>query len=110
MYRMEALVIDPSDTEAGLLALHRLLLIARSDTGQSRRVANFLLAWWNAGRDGGFDMTDLWQVDRAIADDMIAVFALVSRTWSYPDRFGLGPDFEQLVTLWRQPKRRRARA
>lgn len=103
-------MIDPSDIEGGLLALHRLLLIAKSDTGQSSRVANFLLAWWNAGRDGGFDMTDLWNVDREIADDMIKVFALISRTWSYPDRFGLGPDFEELVTAWRKPKRRRARA
>ena len=29
-------------------ALERLIAIAHSDTGQSRRVADFLLAWWNA--------------------------------------------------------------
>ena len=30
-------------------ALERLIQIAQGDTGQSRIVANFLLAWWNAG-------------------------------------------------------------
>jgi hypothetical protein len=29
-------------------ALMRLFAIARGDTGQSRRVADFLLAWYNA--------------------------------------------------------------
>ena len=33
---------------AGLEALGRLVAIAQRDTGQSRRVANFLLAWYNA--------------------------------------------------------------
>lgn len=31
-------------------AFERLLKIARSATGQSRRVAPFILAWWNAER------------------------------------------------------------
>jgi hypothetical protein len=30
-------------------ALERLIDIAHRDTGQSRRVADFLLPWWNAG-------------------------------------------------------------
>lgn len=88
-------------------ALARLVAIAKSDTGQSRRVANFLLAWWNADRDGGFDFVDLWNVDEAIADDMTIVFAMVARHRHYPDAYGLGPDFEQIVTIWRSPKRRR---
>lgn len=33
-------------------ALERLITIAQRDTGQSRRVADFLLAWWNAGQCG----------------------------------------------------------
>lgn len=32
-------------------ALDRLFDLAASDTGQARRAANFLLAWWNA-QDG----------------------------------------------------------
>jgi hypothetical protein len=91
--------IDRSEFEA----LERLIKIAKSDTGQSRLVADFLLAWWNASRDGGFDLTHLWNVDRAISDDMCAVFKLIARTWAYPDRFGYGADFEQIVTEWRSP-------
>jgi hypothetical protein len=40
------------DAKDALAALDRLVAIAQSDTGQSRRVANFLLAWWNAGSCG----------------------------------------------------------
>ena len=52
-----------SDAMVDLDALNRLLTIAKGNAGQSRFVANFLLAWWNAGRDGGFDLTYLWNVD-----------------------------------------------
>jgi hypothetical protein len=34
-------------------ALERLIQVAQGDTGQSRIVANFLLAWWNAEECGG---------------------------------------------------------
>ena len=44
-------------------ALERLMAIAQRDTGQSARVANFLLAWWNAAECGGFDLTDAWSLD-----------------------------------------------
>lgn len=87
-------------------ALARLIAIARSDTGQAARVANFLLAWWNAGRDGGFDLTDLWNVDQAIADDMIAVFTMVANHRHHADVYGLRAEFEQLVTQWRSRQRR----
>jgi hypothetical protein len=96
-----------ADFAAECAALERLVKIAKSDTGQSARVANFLLAWWNARRDGGFDFTDLWMVDDTIADDMHTVFGLIMRTRSYPDHFGYQQDFEQVVTDWRRPKRRR---
>jgi hypothetical protein len=38
-------------------ALENLLQIAQGDTGQSRRVADFLLAWRNAGQCGSYDLT-----------------------------------------------------
>lgn len=93
--------LQPSTSEA----VDRLFEIARHDTGQSRRVANFLLAWSNAWRDGGFDLTDLWNVDIEIANDMVTVFTMVAQTRSYPN--SLGYDFSELVTLWRKSKRRR---
>ncbi len=82
-------------------ALERLLKIARSDTGQSRRVADFLLAWWNAGSCGSFDFTTMWACDRAIVDDMVTVFAYVGHHDHYPDALGFGPEFESVVNAWR---------
>jgi len=60
-------------------ALERLLDHALLHTGQARRVADFLLAWWNAGECGSFDLTNLWAVDDAIAADMATVFLLIAR-------------------------------
>ncbi|RWG47944.1 MAG: hypothetical protein E5X53_26080 [Mesorhizobium sp.] len=82
-------------------ALERLIEIAKSDTGQSRRVADFLLAWWNAGSCGSFDLTNLWGVDTAIAEDMTTVFRLIARVQSYPDTLGYKGDFEAIVRSWR---------
>ncbi len=73
-------------------AFERLLSIARSDTGQSRRVADFILAWWNAVDLGGFDIADLFAVDEAIARDMATVFAYVaSRPVGEGNRSGVTP-------------------
>jgi hypothetical protein len=82
-------------------AFHRLVAIAQSDTGQSRRVADFLLAWWNAGECGGFDLTNLWGVDASIAEDMVIVFGYVARTHSYPDVLGYNDQFQSIVRTWR---------
>lgn len=82
-------------------ALQRLIRIARSNTGQSRIVAGFLLAWWNAEECGGFDLTDLWGVDTSIAADMLRVFALLAECQQYPDTLGYGKDFEAIVRAWR---------
>jgi hypothetical protein len=82
-------------------ALERLIRIAQGDTGQSRIVANFLLAWWNAAECGGFDLTDVWAVDTAIAADMLRVFAMVAGRQHYPDTMGYGKQFEAIVRAWR---------
>lgn len=84
-------------------ALRRLIAVARQDTGQARRVANFLLAWWDAESCGGFDLTDLWNVDDAIAADMLTVFAMLAQHRCYPYEIdpSLRQDFEHLVADWR---------
>ena len=69
---------------AGLEALARLIEIAQRDTGQSRRVADFLLAWHNAAENGGWDITDLWNVDQSIGDDMFTVLHLIRAEQRYP--------------------------
>jgi hypothetical protein len=84
-----------------LAALHRLVKITENDSGQCRRVASFLLAWWNAADCGGFDLTELWAVDEAIANDMLAVMRLIARQNDYPTAYGLGPQFERMVKDWR---------
>lgn len=89
------------DVDNKLAALERLIEIAKSDTGQSRKVADFLLAWWNAQDCGAFDLTTLWQVDATIADDMIAVCGLIARLHSYPDSLGYKPVFQRIVKDWR---------
>ena len=82
-------------------ALERLIQVALGDTGQSRKVANFLLAWWNAEECGGFDLTDLWRVDTAIAADMVTVFSMVAERNNYPDTLGFGEQLERIVASWR---------
>jgi hypothetical protein len=82
-------------------AIERLIRIALGDTGQSRRVANFLLAWWNAEECGGFDFTDLWNVDAAIGTDMVITFGLLASLHCYPDKLGYGEQFGEIVAAWR---------
>ncbi|MBC7907013.1 MAG: hypothetical protein H7Y60_09750 [Rhodospirillaceae bacterium] len=90
------------DTDTDLIeALGRLVKIAKGDTGQSRTVANFLLAWWNANSCGGFDLTDLWAVDTKITKDILAVTMLIAARNNYPDAYGFKADFERMVADWR---------
>lgn len=88
-------------TEVERAALERLLGAAQRDTGQSRRVADFLLAWWNAANCGGFDITTAWGLDEEIAKDVVTVFGLAVRCNTYPDTLGYGPQFEAVVREWR---------
>lgn len=92
-----------TQTKTEVDALFRLIDVAKGHSGQSRKVADFLLAWWNAGTCGGFDLTTLWSVDTAIAKDMITVFGMIARCCRYPDSLlpELGQDFESLVRSWR---------
>lgn len=82
-------------------ALERLLRIARGDTHQARRVANFVLAWWNADSLGGFDLADLFAVDAAIARDMALVFGYIAQLSSaeYPTEYR--EEIEAIIAEWR---------
>lgn len=100
----------PADSEAatddaggsrGKAALERLIEIARGDTGQSRRVADFLLAWWNAGSCGAFELTSLWALDAAIAKDLVLVFEYICVTAEYPDALDYKEEFAQILRSWR---------
>ncbi|MFP3588580.1 hypothetical protein SCB29_33850 [Paraburkholderia sp. SIMBA_055] len=78
-----------------------LVKIAQGDTGQSRRVADFRLAWWNPASCGSYDLTAAWGVDEDIMEDMCVVFRLASRSRSYPDSIGYEKQFEAIVRAWR---------
>ena len=84
-------------------ALARLLEIARTtNSGQARRVADFLLAWYNAEENGAWNPTDLWNVDAAIANDMLTVLQLIRQAQTYPDELGFKRETQDVWRLWRE--------
>ncbi len=93
-------VLEPAQRAA----IERLLQIARRDTGQSRRVADFLLAWHNAHENGGWDPTDLWAVDEAIVSDMLTVLNLIATVRRYPPDLGFDAEIQAVWQQWRGGK------
>lgn len=84
-------------------ALDRLFALAKSDTGQSARVANFLLAWWNGTDLGHFPIADLFGLDRSVADDITSVVRYLGRHPGavYADSLGYRGDVMDLLHRWR---------
>ena len=92
-------------------ALTRLLEIACTvNSGQARRVADFLLAWYNAEENGAWNPTDLWNVDAAIAKDMLTVLQLIRQAQTYPDELGFQREMQEVWKLWRDPEAEPLRA
>ena len=89
------------DSIAALAAVARLLAIAKTNSGQARRVADFLLAWHNAEENGGWNPVDLWQLDTGIAQDILLVTALIAVEHKYPDDLGFAPEIADIWKLWR---------
>jgi len=94
------MVLDPVVRQA----LDRLVTIALRNTRESRRVANFLLAWWDAEQYGGFDLTDLWELDAGTIVDLTVVIQYVARIQHYPDTLGYTDAFDQIIDRWRKGK------
>jgi hypothetical protein len=88
-------------------ALARLLEIARRGTGQSRRVADFLLAWHNSEENGGWNPYDLWSLDDSICNDIILTLSLI-RMGNYPENLGFGTEISQVWALWRSTNKNSA--
>lgn len=88
--------------EDELEALRRLLKLARYDSGQCSRVAEFLLAWWNAQTCGGFDVMDVGSLDPDLAADVVVVFGMVACFRLYPSDLSqdLVAEFRELVAIW----------
>jgi hypothetical protein len=82
-------------------ALLHLLSLAERDTGQSRKAANFLLAWWNAVENGGFDLTDLYGLNQESASACAVLFGWLAKHDDTPKKLGYGTRFEALALKWR---------
>jgi hypothetical protein len=93
----------PFGSAAAARALDHLIDIARSDTGQSRRAANFLLAWWNGDDCGHFPIADLFGVDAVIATQITTIIGFLGQHEGavYPDAFGRKAEILDLVRRWR---------
>ncbi len=94
-------VRDAQPTESDVRALKNevefLLNVGGRDTGQSARVRNFLLAWWNAEECGGFDFTDLWNMDMEIVESIQRILFILPNYRFYQDKLGFGNRFERLA-------------
>ncbi|EKQ5877259.1 hypothetical protein SLJ52_003503 [Pseudomonas aeruginosa] len=86
------------DTRA---ALERLIVVALGDTGQSRHVADLLLAWLHTCENGGFDPASLWVIDDALVADSLRLITWIAHNRAYPNELGYGDTFEALWRQWR---------
>lgn len=91
-------------------ALRRLIEIAQRDTVHSQRVADFLLAWWNAPDCGGFNLKHLHcaAVNDEIANCMMTIVKYIARggfsahSLGYDaDADGFNENFESIARKWR---------
>lgn len=93
-----------TDYDSARAALTRLIPLAMSDTGQARRVANFLMAWWNGPDLGHFEIADLFGLDVAVANDITSVIGFLGqndRGAVYIDSLGFGEEMQDIIALWR---------
>ena len=97
----QAFIWDFEHDMSGPAALGRLLEVARGDTGRSRAVARFLLAWWDCEAFGRWTLADLWTLDRAASDDLLSVITCDFRRREHSVLDGFRREFENLATQWR---------
>ncbi len=91
--------LAPSSDE--FAAIERLLRLARNDTSQARCIADFLLAWWDPQRCGGFDFTTLWELDHQQVHDVLLVSAYLARARHGLQQLGFTTEMEAIQQFWR---------
>lgn len=94
---------DPVPDPLTQAAIEHLLALAERDLEQSRKVANFLLAWWNAAENGGFDFADLCGMNQESASACSVIFNYSTRHGAIPLNLGYEPRFKALALKWRAP-------
>lgn len=82
-------------------SLEHLVTLAERDLEQSCKVANFLLAWWSASENGGFDLADLYSLNQESAIACSVVFSWVAQHGAIPHALGYEARFKALALKWR---------
>lgn len=94
----------PTDYDSARAALTRLIPLAMSDTGQAKRVANFLMAWWNGPDLGHFEIADMFGLDVDVANDITTVIGFLGqndRGAVYIDSLGFAEEMQDVIARWR---------
>ncbi|HEX7921369.1 MAG TPA: hypothetical protein VF583_10480 [Bradyrhizobium sp.] len=94
----------PIDYDSARAALTRLIPLAMSNTGQARRVANFLMAWWNGPDLGHFEIADIFGLDVDVANDITTVIGFLGqndRGAVYIDSLGFAEEMQDIIARWR---------
>lgn len=91
---------EPVMDTATQSALEYLLALAERKTTQSSKVANFLLAWWSATENGGFDFADLYGLDQKTASSCSLVFTWIAQNGATPEAIGYASRFQTLAMKW----------
>jgi hypothetical protein len=92
------------DEQAAYEVVSRLLERAGQNTEQARCVADLLLAWYDAPTFGYWNPVDIWNVDDATGNDMIAVLHLIKESHAYIDELGFDTEIQLIWQRWRSPK------
>lgn len=91
--------MEPTLDDEDSTALAFVFEAARGCSGGQRRMRKLLFAWHNALELGGFDFSDLWQLDEAHREAALRVIALIARGPSgwYPEHYGYGEEMQALI-------------
>ena len=87
------------------VALERLFDLAYGNSGGSRIAANFLLAWADSEKYGGFNPRDFFRLDPFYSEDVLTTFEMIARCSLSPESIGLEKNILQLAKMWRSKKR-----
>jgi len=84
-------------------ALDRLINIALSgDHGGARRVADFLLAWWNGPDQGHFAVIEITYLDYEIGLDVLTILTFLNQYGvHYADAWDRRQSIEAIIDKWR---------
>jgi hypothetical protein len=89
--------LDPAE----YAALERLLKLALNDSAAARCAADFLLAWHDAEKYGGFDPAALWDLKESQAADVLTLLGYIARAGHRLAPLGLSEDMGKIAGIWR---------